>query len=77
MQLIIEKGDTIEDKLEVFQEIQKYDCTETVNFLRKINDSERNNQVRKMAFDYLQKRGYYVKLRKNFSGKKDMYDRKQ
>lgn len=67
------KGNTIEDKLEIIKEIQKYDCPESVRFFRKINDSERNNQVRKMAFDYLQKTGSYVKLRKNFSGKTKIY----
>lgn len=67
------KGNKIEDKLEIFKEIQKYDCLESTRFFRKINDSERNIQVRKMAFDYLQKTGSYVKLRKNFSGKKKAY----
>lgn len=67
------KGNTIDDKFEILKEIQKYDCPESVRFCRKINDSERNNQVRKMAFDYLQKTGSYVKLRKNFSGKTKIY----
>ena len=67
------KGNTIDDKLEILKEIQKYDCSESVRFCRKINDSERNNQVRKMAFYYLQKIGCYVKLRKNFSGKTKIY----
>lgn len=61
------------DKMEIIKEIKKYDCEKTIQFFRKINDSERNNQIRRMAFEHLQKSGHYVKLRKNFKGKKKIY----
>ena len=61
------------DKMEIIKEIKKYDCEKTIQFFWKINDSERNNQIRRMAFKHLQKSGHYVKLRKNFKGKKKIY----
>lgn len=67
------KGNTIEDKLEIFKEIQKFDCDRATQFFYKLNDSERNNQIRNMAFQHLQNTGHYVKLRKNFKGKKKIY----
>lgn len=70
---ITKKGNTVDDKLEVFKEIQKYDCDKATRFFYKLNDSERNNQIRNMAFKHLQNTGHYVKLRKNFKGKKKEY----
>ena len=67
------KGNTIEDKLEIFKEIQKFDCDRATQFFYKLNDSERNNQIRNMAFQHLQNTGHYVKKRKNFKGKKKIY----
>ena len=67
------KGTTTEDKIEVFKELQKYECDKSINFFYKINDSERNNQIRRMAFNHLQSIGKYVKLRKNSKGNKKSY----
>lgn len=39
----------------------------------KLNDSERNDEIRQLAFQHLQSSGYYVKLRQRFKGKKKMY----
>lgn len=68
------KGVTIKDKIEIFNELSKYNCRKTVEFFQKLNDSERNNQVRKMAFEHLQKIGVHVRLRKNFKGKVKAYN---
>jgi len=67
------KGNTTSDKLEILREISKYECKKTDEFLWKINDSERNNEIRYLAFIQLQKTGHYVKLRKGFKGKKKSY----
>ena len=67
------KGVTIEDKVEIVKDLCKYDSKKINLFFYKINDSEHNNQVRKMAFDYLQRTGKYAKLRKGFKGKKKTY----
>lgn len=67
------KGNSIDDKIEIFKEIQKYDCDKATQFFYKLNDSERNNQIRTMAFGHLQKTGHYVMLRKNYKGKKKTY----
>lgn len=61
------------DKMEIFKEIQKYECEKSRQFFWRINDSERNNQIRTLAFEHLQKSGHYVKLRKGFKGKKKSY----
>ena len=67
------RNNTINDKIEIFKEIQKYNCNKTVTFFRKLNDSERNDEIRNLAFQHLQKTGHYVKLRKKFKGKKKQY----
>lgn len=67
------KGATTEDKIEVLKELQKYECEKSINFFYKINDSERNNQMRRMAYTHLESIGQYVKLRKYFKGKKKSY----
>lgn len=67
------KGISVNEKLEICKEILKYDCDKTWKFFWKLNDSEKNNQIRAYAFQCLQKSGHYVKLRKNFSGKKKQY----
>lgn len=67
------KGNTTNDKLEIFKEIQKYNCDKTVEFFYKINDSERNDEIRHLAFQHLQASGHYVKLRKEFDGKRKNY----
>ncbi|MBK1596614.1 toll/interleukin-1 receptor domain-containing protein [Klebsiella pneumoniae] len=68
-----EKNRTTQDKIEIFKELTKFYSDKTITFFQKINDSERNNQVRRMAFEHLQDIGGYVRLRKNFKGKKKSY----
>lgn len=67
------RGNSTNDKLEIFKEIQKYDCEKSWIFFWKLNDSERNDEIRKRAFQHLQKSGHYVKLRNKFKGKKKSY----
>ncbi len=67
------KGVTIKDKIEIFNELKKYKCKRTIEFFQKINDSERNDQVRGMAFNYLQNIGAHIMLRKKFKGKVKSY----
>lgn len=68
-----QKGINTEGKIEIFNELKKYLSPKTINFFYKLNDAEKNNQVRSMAFIYLQSIGKYVKLRKNFKGKQKSY----
>lgn len=64
---------TIEGKMEIVVEMRRYICDKTIKFFYKINDAEKNNQIRNIAFQHLQKSGHYVKLRKGFKGKKKEY----
>lgn len=64
---------SIEDKVEIVKDLSKYNSKKIDIFFYKLNDSERNDQVRKMVFDYLQQTGKYVKLRNKFKGKKKLY----
>lgn len=68
-----QKGIDIEGKMEIVKDLSKYDSIKIDTFFYKLNDSERNNQIRGMAFDYLQRTGKYAKLRKRFKGKKKPY----
>jgi len=68
-----QKGITIEEKMEIAKELQKYECEKSTEFFQKINDSERNSQIRILAFKHLQSIGKYVQLRKRFKGKKKIY----
>lgn len=67
------KGINTEGKIEILNEIKKYQTKKAIDFLYKLNDSEKNNQVRDLAFKHLQSIGKYVKLRSNFKGKKKDY----
>ena len=67
------RGISIDGKLEIFKELQKYKSRKVIEFFYKLNDSERNNQIRDMAFNHLQSIGSYVKLRKHYKGKKKEY----
>ena len=67
------KNNSVDDKMEIFKEITKYSCKKTTEFCFKVNDSERNDQVRGLAFSFLQKTGHYAKLRPKFDGKKKNY----
>ncbi|QNY28277.1 toll/interleukin-1 receptor domain-containing protein [Acinetobacter seifertii] len=69
---IYNKSNHIE-KILIFNELKKFSNSKTITFFYKLNDSERNNQIRNMAFQHLQSLGKYVKLRKNFKGKKKTY----
>ena len=71
--LTIKQVFTIRDKIEIFNELKKYECQKTTDFFHKLNDCERNNQIRRMAFEHLQKIGVFVRLRKNFKGKSKSY----
>ena len=55
------------------KELEKYECEKSTEFFSKLNDSERNEQIRRIAFNHLQSIGKYVKLRKKFDGKKKQY----
>ena len=68
-----QKGISQDEKMEIVKELQKYDCNKSVEFFQKLNDSEKNSQIRIMAFKHLQKIGKYVKLRKGFKGKRKSY----
>lgn len=63
------KGITQIEKLEIVNELFKYDTPRVVYILHKINDAERNDQIRNLVFHHLQTNGHYVKLRKKFKGK--------
>ena len=67
------KGITINEKMEIVKELEKYECEKSTEFFSKLNDSERNEQIRRIAFNHLQSIGKYVKLRKKFDGKKKQY----
>ena len=58
------KGITAEEKMEIVKELQKYDSEKVLEFFYKLNDSERNIQIRRIAFMHLQSLGQYVRLRK-------------
>ncbi len=68
-----ERGVTTKDKIEVFNELKKFNCKKSIQFFQRLNDSERNNQIRRLAFEHLQSIGVFVKLRKNFKGKRKSY----
>ena len=67
------KGIPINEKMEIVKELEKYECEKSTEFFSKLNDSERNEQIRRIAFNHLQSIGKYVKLRKNFDGNKKQY----
>lgn len=60
--------ENIDLKREILEDLIKYDGVKVNNFLYKINDTEVNYELQKIAFYELQKRGKYVKLMKK--GKK-------
>jgi hypothetical protein len=68
-----QRGITTEGKIEIVKEMGKFLCDKSIKFFYKLNDAERNNQIRRIAFNHLQNSGHYVKLRKNFKGKKKNY----
>jgi len=68
-----QKGITTEGKIEILTEMGKFICDKSIEFFHKINDAERNNQIRNIAFEHLQKNGHYVKLRQKFKGKQKSY----
>ena len=61
------------DKLEIVNELKKFKTKETITFFQKLNDSEKNSQIRNIAFEHLQSIGAYVIKRKGFKGKKKEY----
>lgn len=68
------KGITIQGKIEIFHEMKKYNVKKVIEFFQKLNDSEQNDQIRRMAFEHLQKLESPVRLRKKFKGKTKLYN---
>jgi hypothetical protein len=68
-----QKSATLDDKMEIVKELQKYECDKSTNFFQKLNDSERNKQIQTIAYEHLKSLNKYVKLRKSFKGKKKNY----
>lgn len=64
-----QKGSTIENKIEIINELKKYRTDNVITFFQKLNDSEHNNGIRDIAFSYLQSISSYVRKRKKFKGK--------
>ena len=58
------KNTSQENRMYIFSEIEKYYCDKTINFFRKLNDTEYNTQLRERAVMRLQEWGHYVRLRK-------------
>ncbi len=67
------KGIVQRKKVEIVTELKKYYTPSIIDFFQKINDCDNNNQVRKIAFNYLQSVGAFVRLRKKFKGKTKPY----
>lgn len=67
------KGITVEGKMEIFKELKKFNTPQVYDFFYKLNDAERNDQIRDMAFKHIQASGHYVRLRKKFEGKRKSY----
>lgn len=63
------KGITQHQKMEIVKELIKYKTKATITFFQKLNDSERNNQIREISFKHLQSIDAYARKRKNFKGK--------
>ena len=67
------RDSTQHNKLEIVNELKKFKTKETIKFFQKLNDSERNSQIRNIAFEHLQSIDAYVRKRKGFKGKKKSY----
>lgn len=63
MGLYSRKNASQKDKMYIIIEIKKYYCEKTINFFRKINNTEYNTQLREEAFFQLQEWGHYIRLR--------------
>lgn len=50
-----QRGITIEGIIDIIIEMGKCICDKTVEFFYKINDSERSDQIRQVAFVHMQK----------------------
>ena len=61
-------GATHNEKIEIVNELKKFKAQGVIKFFQKLNDSERNNQIRNIAFDYLQSINACVRKRKSFKG---------
>ncbi|MEZ8274238.1 toll/interleukin-1 receptor domain-containing protein [Vibrio splendidus] len=68
-----QKGTTHELKLEIVNELKKFNTDNTRLFFQKLNSAERNNQIRNIAFSHLQDLEGFVRKRKGFTGKKKQY----
>lgn len=64
MGIYFRKNTSQENRMYLFSEVEKYYCQKTVDFFRKVHDTEYNNQLRERAFLRLQEWGHYIRLRK-------------
>lgn len=64
MGLYLRKNTTQRDRMYIITEIKKYYCKKTIDFFRKINNTESNTQLREEAFLQLQEWGHYIRLRR-------------
>ena len=64
----------VDDRFAVVIETSIFKCPDTIRFLHKVNDSERNYHIRHKAFSILQSWGEIVRLRANRNGKKRYSD---
>ncbi|MBX8490920.1 toll/interleukin-1 receptor domain-containing protein [Pseudomonas cichorii] len=67
------RGATQHEKIEIVNELKKFKTPGIIKFFQKLNDSERNNQIRNIAFEYLQSINAYVRKRKSFKGNTKEY----
>lgn len=67
------RGSTQHDKLEIVNELKKFKTKGAIKFFQKLNDSERNNQIRNIAFEHLQSIDSFVRKRKIFKGRRQNY----
>lgn len=67
------KGTELDKKIEIVNELKKYNTSNTVSFFQKLNDSENNNTIREIAFKHLQSINAFVRKRKKFKGKVKAY----
>ena len=42
------KGITIDEKIEIVKELEKYECEKSTEFFSKLNDSEKNEQIKRI-----------------------------
>lgn len=58
------KETTLEQKTEIVKELSNFNCKKVIDFLQFVNATERNNSIKRLAFNALQQLGEYVRLKK-------------